>query len=153
MRFQIPQFIETEDKIIGPLSLKQAAFLGIGIVTVLIIYASFGTTRAIVIGIPIGLFSFALAFLNINGRPFEVFVKNYMRYVFQERIYVWRKADSGKLAKKMEKVEQISKRYQKTGALGASDKPANARGHMNVMANILDEKESLKEEEKQGERW
>jgi hypothetical protein len=153
MRFQIPQFIETEDKIIGPLSLKQAAFLGLGVVTILIVYASFGITRAVIIGVPIGLFCFALAFLTINGRPFEVFVKNYFRYVFQERIYVWRKPDSGKLAKKLEKAEQIGKRYEKTDLLSPSGKAAAGREHMNVMANLLSEEESQKEEKEQAERW
>lgn len=112
MKFQIPQFIETEDKVVGPLSLKQAGFLGVGILTFLIIYASLGMARAVILGMPIAAFSFAMAFLQINGRPFEYYLKSFIRYNFTEHIYVWRRPKEATMTRKMLKAEEIGRRYE-----------------------------------------
>ena len=58
MQFQVPQFIEVEDKIFGPLTLKEFLYLGggIGMAVVLFIFVPFK-----IISIPLALVAVAFA--------------------------------------------------------------------------------------------
>ena len=89
MQFQVPQFAEAEDKIIGPLTLKQFFYVGAGGAIAMLSYFSLAAMPAIIIAlISIGV-GCAFAFIKINGRPFEkVFVSSILFY-WNERIYVW----------------------------------------------------------------
>ena len=92
MNFQVPQFIEIEDKVIGPLTVKQFLYLAGsisagGIVWMIIPYR--------IISAPIALclivFGIALAFYKYNGKPFVAFVENALQFLISEKLYIWRK--------------------------------------------------------------
>lgn len=91
MDYQVPQFIEVEDKIFGPFTLKQFIYLagGAGIVAILVF--SLPLFIAIVLSIPIAGFSFALAFYKINGKPFVEILEHGVNYLIGKRLYLWRK--------------------------------------------------------------
>ena len=91
MHFNVPQFIELEDKIIGPLTLKQFLFLagGGGLLVFLWFFVSFGIF--IIIAIPVGLFCAACAFYKINGRPFVSLIGSILNYFSKPKLYLWRK--------------------------------------------------------------
>jgi len=74
MRFQVPQFIEIESKIFGPLTFKQFIYLagGAGIA-------------------PIGAFAVALSFYKVHNRPFIKVTESAFRYFTAPKIYVWKK--------------------------------------------------------------
>lgn len=91
MRFEVPQFIEIEDKIFGPFTWRQFVYLagGIGLATVL-----FFTTPFIVFvlfGVPIGGLSILLAFYPVNNRPFSAFLEAGVYFYKNNRVYYWRK--------------------------------------------------------------
>lgn len=91
MRFEVPQFIEVEDKIFGPFTWKQFVYLmgGGGIAIVL-----FLTTHFIVfvlIGLPIGGLAVLLAFYPVNNRPFSVYLESMVRFMSGTKLYLWRK--------------------------------------------------------------
>lgn len=91
MRFVVPQFIDTEDKIIGPLSTRQfLVFLG-GAGALFIEYK---LSEFWLFAIQ-GLFTFALtgifAFLKINGQPFHHFVLNILITFRRPKVKVWAK--------------------------------------------------------------
>ena len=95
MRFEVPQFIDIEDKIFGPFTWKQFVFLagGVGIAVVL-----FLTTNIIVFtifGLPIGGVAVLLAFYKINNRPFSRFLESVVQYFSKKRLYLWKKTGSG----------------------------------------------------------
>ena len=69
MRFQVPQFIETEVKIIGPFTLKQFLFLAAGAVIIFILQYVVSALYLIMIGLPVAVLSFALAFYKVDGIP------------------------------------------------------------------------------------
>ncbi|HMA77641.1 MAG TPA: PrgI family protein, partial [Candidatus Paceibacterota bacterium] len=71
MRFEVPQFIEVEDKIFGPFTWRQFIYLigGGGIAAVLFITNGF---LFLFIGLPIGALAILLAFYPVNNRPFSV---------------------------------------------------------------------------------
>ena len=67
MRFQVPQFIDVEDKIFGPLTLKQFIYVAGGASITLVTTTFFGVFLGIIIASPILLRSLALAFYKIKS--------------------------------------------------------------------------------------
>ena len=91
MQFKVPQFIDIEDKIIGPLTLKQFLYLmgGAGILTVLWFYLELWLF--ILIAIPITIIFLGLAFYKINGRPLVYLIGSLIKYLTKPKLYLWRK--------------------------------------------------------------
>lgn len=101
MRFEVPQFIEIEDKIFGPLTWRQFVYLGGGLGAAVVMFLVFPLILAIIFGIPLALLAGALAFYPINNRPFSYFLEAAWNYFSGSRVYLWRrKADV--VYKKME---------------------------------------------------
>lgn len=91
MQFQVPQFIDIEDKIFGPFTFKQFIYLAGGAGIAFVIYKILPLFLAILIDIPIIAFSLALAFYRINNKPFIFTVEAYINYFFQTKLYIWKK--------------------------------------------------------------
>lgn len=91
MQFNVPQFIEIEDKIIGPLTLKQFMYLAIGGAICFMLYFVLKVGFFIVVTIIVMGFCAMLAFLKINGRPFPHFLKNFVSFALRPKIYVWQR--------------------------------------------------------------
>lgn len=100
MQFKVPQFIDVEDKLFGPLTFKQFAYLGGGAGMVYIVFRFLPGFLAIIIGLPIVLFSLALAFYKINGKPFIFIVNAWITYKLQNKLYLWKKSEPKKIEKK-----------------------------------------------------
>jgi hypothetical protein len=100
MRFQVPQFIEVEDKIFGPLTLKQFIYLLGGAGLSFIIYTLIGNIfiSAIFI-IPVMAFSVVLAFYKINNKPFIGVVEAAWSYYMGNKLYIWKKVNKPVVAK------------------------------------------------------
>jgi len=109
MEFTIPQFIEKEAKIVGPLTFKQFIFIGIAGGFCLFLY--FATPFPVfVFGVIFFLGgAMALAFVKINKTPLPVFIKNVVFFLFKPRVYLWKKERTPLhlySVKKIEKVEE-----------------------------------------------
>jgi hypothetical protein len=100
MLFQVPQFIEVEDKIFGPLTLKQFFYLAAGAAAIFVVYAFLPLLLTIIIAPPIGLFAAALAFYKINNQPFIKVVENALMHYLKGRIYTWKKREPEKSKEK-----------------------------------------------------
>jgi len=94
MKFNVPQFIEVEDKIIGPLTLKQFLYLAGGAGLLLVFWFFLKLTVFIIVAIPVGLFCGVLAFYKVNGRPFISFLASLIKYSSKPRLYLWRKRNN-----------------------------------------------------------
>ncbi len=94
MQFQVPQFIEIEDKIFGPLTLKQFVYLagGAGGSAGLWFYIPYKIVSIILI-IPLVIFSLALAFYKVNNKPFIDVVESAFYYMFGGKLYIWKKEE------------------------------------------------------------
>lgn len=94
-RFMVPQFISDEDKILGPITVRQFLILT---VTALLSFISWKLADLALAGILIvfwvGL-GVVLAFVKINGQHFHIFLLNFVRNVFRPALRIWRK-DYGK---------------------------------------------------------
>ena len=78
MRYQVPQFIETETKLIGPLTLKQFMFIAGGVSVFIMEYLFIpNVIILVVLAIPTLGFFGGLAFFKVDGQP----LLNYLAYV------------------------------------------------------------------------
>lgn len=93
MRFQVPQFIEVEDKIFGPLTIKQFLYVagGGGICFMLYTYLNFYI--AILAIIPVAALSAALAFYKVNNQPFINIIEAGFKFMFANKLYIWKKQE------------------------------------------------------------
>ncbi len=89
-QFQVPQFITVEDKILGPLTLKQALIVGAGVGIIIVAKLLFNAFIFVPLAIIVGAATGALAFLKINDQPLTAFVKNALAfYILRPRLYTW----------------------------------------------------------------
>ncbi len=91
MRFQIPQFIDVEDKIFGPFTLKQFIYLAGGASVAVVCVTFFGLFFGLLLASPIVILALALAFYRINNRPFIDIVESAFKYFLGEKLYIWKK--------------------------------------------------------------
>ncbi len=93
-QFVVPQFIDVEDKILGPISVRQfiivliGAGLIVGAYQILFKLANqLGLFVVSAIGILAGVVMFA--FVKVNGRPFHLFVLNLLQSVKNPHLRIW----------------------------------------------------------------
>jgi hypothetical protein len=91
MKFEVPQFIEIEDKVFGPLTFKQFLYLagGAGISIVIWIFVPKILGVLLIAGF-IGL-SVALAFYKFNEKPFVDLLESMSKFLISGRLYIWKK--------------------------------------------------------------
>src|SRR6185436_2346937 len=88
-QYQVPQFIEIEDKIFGPLTLKQFIYLAGGGGVILIFFSLLPIWLTVILGIPVAALSGALAFYQVNGRPFINVLEHAFEYLLGSKLYLW----------------------------------------------------------------
>ena len=92
MQFQVPQFIEVEDKIFGPLTLKQFIYLAGGAGLSAVFYFLLPIFIAALLIIPTVAFALALAFYRVNSKPFVNVLESAFNYMIRNKLYIWQKA-------------------------------------------------------------
>ena len=102
MRFQVPQFIDIEDKVVGPLSFRQFVYLAGGAGLSFILYSFLPLFIAFLLILPVAGLSLALAFYKVNNRPFIETIEHAFKYASGSKLYVWKKVDKKTKAKKQE---------------------------------------------------
>lgn len=116
-QYQVPQFIEMEAKIIGPLSLKQFGYVAAPLVFGLILSAFLKLYMVFIITLPFFTLGVALAFLKIGGIPFPRYLMGMLKFSFQNKVYIF-KRDKNDLKvfnlKKLEEIEKILKKDDKS---------------------------------------
>lgn len=88
-QFTVPQFIDVENKIIGPITTRQFLIILAAAVIIAICYKIFDfslflTCAVIILGV-----AATFAFAKINGRPFHFFVLNAVQTLKRPRLRVW----------------------------------------------------------------
>lgn len=121
MNFQVPQFIEIEDKIFGPLSLKQFLYVagGAGLSFILYVYLPF-YLAILPIAAMVGL-TILLAFYKYNERPFISLLESAFRYSLSSKLYIWRKDQKRKTIEAPVESDFITAQSHKTGQSHLSD--------------------------------
>ena len=91
MQFNIPQFIEIKDKIIGPLTMRQFLYILAGLGALAAVWFFAELWLFLIIAIPILVFCLMHAFYKFNGRPFIYFVGSVINYLIKPKLYLWKR--------------------------------------------------------------
>ena len=91
MQFQVPQFIDIEDKIIGPFTLKQFLYIAAGAGILFILFKIVKFFVFLILAIPIITIVIALAFIKIHNQPFISVIKNALGFLKKPDFYIWKK--------------------------------------------------------------
>ncbi len=135
MQSSVPQYIDIEDKIVGPFTWKHLGWLlGMG-VTLLMLYALFDFQLFLMSGIPVAFTFLAFAFYRPASMPMTKFVFHAFFFLFRPKVSVWERP--------------VWKRESFAGSMkspaSAAPKPVNEEKDINIeklraLANILDRK-------------
>lgn len=114
MRFTVPQFIERESPIVGPLTFRQFIYIGTAGGISFLLYFSLGKSNFftfILITTALLVAGAALAFIKIGGRELPTIVANSFRFFISPKMYIWKKTDKP--------VEVMKKEIKKAGVAEA----------------------------------
>ena len=112
MRFTVPQFIEHEAKIVGPLTFKQFIFIGMAGAVGFILYFTVPFYIFLIACLILGGGAVALAFLKIGGRDLPTVLGNSLKFLISPKMYIWRKKET---PVKVFKKEEIKKEVPEEG--------------------------------------
>lgn len=92
-QFQVPQFIDVEDKILGSITMRQFFIMlipfGIGILC----YFIFKFLVAIIIAVPVTIIAALFAFYKPYGMRFSRFFSAFLTYNLKPKMYIWKRAE------------------------------------------------------------
>ena len=88
-QFIVPQFIDVEDKVIGPITTRQFIILLVGALIIGISYKLFDFSLFLTVGLFVFGVTGVFAFLKINGRPFHYFLLNLFQTLKKSKLRVW----------------------------------------------------------------
>lgn len=96
MMFNVPQFIDVEDKIAGPLTAKQLLWM-FGMAAAILVIRLFTGGGAVmyVISVPVVVLFALLAFYRPHGQPLITFVIHGIFFLFRPKVMMWRRPQTG----------------------------------------------------------
>jgi len=146
MQFSVPQFVEVEDKIIGPLTLKQFFILLGGAFIVFALYKLISNFLLFILAaLPFGGLAVVAAFGKFNGQPFGKVAVAAIGFLSEPRSFVFRKGAG--VPSGIVRTTKISKPSKPTSS---SESPTERLNRLRKLTYILDqniqsEKELIKE--------
>jgi hypothetical protein len=109
--FPVPQFIEKETPIVGPLTLKQFIVLLVAVVFCFILYKTLPFFIFLPLGLIIVVFSLSFIFLKVGEIPFyKVFLEG-LNFLFRKKRFSWGKGEGKSIS--FEKIELKSEEKRK----------------------------------------
>lgn len=110
MQFKIPQDVQREDKIVGPLTLKQLLICMVGGGVAYGLYISLAKVYFVEVWLPpvlvITVITVGIAFIRINDVTFTHFLMLLMEYNFLPKKRFWQKTDGDPMLIVMNEPEQ-----------------------------------------------
>lgn len=94
MQFVVPQFIDVEDKILGPLTVRQFVLILFWGIAAFIQLRVLSMVTFLIVFILWSGFMFMLAFVKINGRPFHYFILSILQTTRLPKLRLWHKEDT-----------------------------------------------------------
>jgi len=96
MQFQTPQFIETEAKIVGPLTLKQFLIVGAAVIGSLMLFYVLATWLWFIVTCILVGGAITLALIKINGQSMSIILISAIKFFWQPKLYVWQRKNAVK---------------------------------------------------------
>lgn len=93
MRYEVPQFIEIEDKVVGPLSWRQFVYLAGGVGGAVGLWILLPNIIAIPLAVCLVVLGGMLSFYEYNKQPFIVLLESWFNYLLRNKLYIWKKRE------------------------------------------------------------
>lgn len=93
-QFVVPQFIDVEDKIIGPVTVRQFIIMLVDGLVIFILYKILLFAYFAIFGLASLAVGVVIAFARINGQPFHFFLLNFIQTNKKPRVRVWNREKS-----------------------------------------------------------
>lgn len=90
-QFVVPQFIDVEDKIFGPVTARQFIILLVATLIIFISYKIADFTLFIFLTLIIGGLALITAFVKVNGQPFHYVILNMIQTLRRPSLRIWNK--------------------------------------------------------------
>lgn len=87
--FTVPQFIDVEDKIIGPITARQFIIMLSGFMLMVLFYKLFDFSLFLVSSLLIFAITGIFAFFKINGMAFHFFILNFVQTLRRPSLRLW----------------------------------------------------------------
>ena len=91
MQFKVPQFLDIEDKIFGPFTFREFAYLAGGAGLCYTLYKWLGLLWGAIPILIIAGFAGMLTFYRPNNKPFINMIEAGFKYFTQDKLYIWKK--------------------------------------------------------------
>jgi hypothetical protein len=90
-QFVVPQFIDSEDKIFGPVTARQFIILMAAFMLEFALFKLLSFITFLIVGLPLICIAGIIAFVKINGQPFHFFILNLIQTLKKPKLRVWDK--------------------------------------------------------------
>ena len=90
-QFTVPQFIDVEDKIIGPITTRQFIILLVDALFIFILFKILAFIPFVIAAVLMFALGGTIAFVRINGQPFHFFLLNILQTWRSPNIQIWDK--------------------------------------------------------------
>lgn len=104
MLIGVPQHIDVEDKIVGPLTAKQLGWIAALVVTLGMLWMMAPKPVFFIAGLPLSLFFIALAFFRPYDQPLISFIIFSIMYFFRPKVYFWQRTPQKKVIEQKKQV-------------------------------------------------
>jgi len=91
-QFTVPQFIDVEDKILGPITIRQFLILLVGCIVIFISYRYGDLGTFVLVLAVVGILSLLFAFVKVNGQTFHYFLLNILQTTRKPSLRTWHKS-------------------------------------------------------------
>lgn len=135
MQYQVPQFIDVEDKVVGPLTLRQFIYLAGSGGLAALFFTTLPLIFAVLLTIPFAGLGVALAFYKINNKPFAEILEAGFTYLTGKKFFLWKKEE--KTVQAVTAAAAAAKAAEEAAALRT---PKLTRGKLSELAWSLDVK-------------
>lgn len=131
MRFQVPQFVDIEDKIIGPLTLKMFAYYAVAGMLLVPLYMTLDISLFITMGLPIVGVAALFAHVRIQGQPLVWVLVHATTFYVNPRVYLWRRGGAASLMKiQGPEYEEVARERESVTSLSAIAQMLNTQGNV-----------------------
>lgn len=89
MQYKVPQNIDQEDKLLGPMTFTQFVYALIGGSILLIMFATLPLLAFLILGLPVLLLTIALSLIKVQDQPFTHFLISFFVFLKQPKHRVW----------------------------------------------------------------
>ncbi len=106
-QFVVPQFIDVEDKILGPITTRQFVILLVVALLLFIFYKLMTFIYFVLFGLSTFALGVVLAFVKINGQPFHYFLLNLFQTFRRPKLRIWNKELADEELRRYLKKEEV----------------------------------------------